>query len=160
MAEAVLVVVVAADRADLGKRFALRPGAFRVLGRAERMHPGTSIVTRSDVRRLEDEDHRRMAEHLERRAAQIPPGGLAAARGATADFARADDIDLADDAISQTHVIVFCDDAGISVVDVASKNGTWVNGDRVLESLLVDGDLLRVGETRLQLALEPGDGAR
>lgn len=76
------------------------------------------------------------------------------ARGATDDFERDEDVELDDDAVSQTHAIVFCDDAGLSVVDIASKNGTWVNGDRVLESVLVEGDLLRLGETRLTVETE------
>lgn len=149
-----LVVVAGADQ---GSTWALKPGTFVVFGRSEKMPAGTSLVQRSLVRRLEEEDHQRMSSHLSRRFGQLPSGGLA--RGATADFERADDVDLNDDAVSQTHAIVFCDDAGFSVVDVASKNGTWVNGDRVHESILVPGDLLRLGETRLSLvAAPPTDG--
>lgn len=144
------VFVVVAGRED-GRRFALTPGSFRVVGRQEGIITGTHAVARSTVRRLEDEDQDKMGQHLSRRATP----GLLGARGATADFDRDDDIDLSDDAVSQTHAIVFCDDAGLSIVDVASLNGTWVNGSRVLESTLVDGDLLRVGETRLSMRHEP-----
>lgn len=147
-----LVVVAGADK---GRRISLRPGAFRAIGRAEGEFTGTFVVRRSAERRLEDEDHARISEHLFKRAAQLPPGGLLHARGATDDFERDDDVELNDDAVSQTHAIVFCDDAGLSVVDIASKNGTWVNGDRVLESVLVAGDLLRLGETRLTVDTEP-----
>lgn len=143
-------VVVVVEGGDQGRRFTLTPGSFRVVGRQEGVNTGTFAVARSAVRRLEDEDQQKMGEHLARRATP----GLFGARGATDDFSRDDDIDLVDDAVSQTHVIIFCDDAGLSVVDVASKNGTWVNGARVLESTLVEGDLIRVGETRLSMRLE------
>ena len=143
-------VFVVVEGSDQGRRFAFTPGSFRVIGRQEGVITGTHAVARSAIRRLEDEDHDKMGQHLARRATP----GLYGARGATADFDRDDDIDLIDDAVSQTHAIVFCDDAGLSIVDVASKNGTWVNGDRVHESTLVDGDLVRVGETRLSMKLE------
>ncbi len=143
-------VLVVVEGADQGRRAALSAGSFRVIGRQEGVVTGTLAVARSAERQLEDEDHDKMAQHLTRRATP----GLYGARGAVADFERDADIDLVDDAVSQTHAIVFCDDAGLSIVDVASKNGTWVNGDRVLESTLVDGDLVRVGETRLSLRNE------
>jgi hypothetical protein len=142
---AVLVVI---DGADVGGRFELRPGCFRVVGRGPGM-TGTHVVERAEQLRLEDEDHRRIAAHAARRAAP----GLQGTRGDTAGYARDGDIEIDDDAVSQTHAIVFCDDAGLSVIDVDSRNGTWVNGDRVYEAVLVVGDLIRVGETRLELRL-------
>ncbi|MDP2343131.1 MAG: FHA domain-containing protein [Deltaproteobacteria bacterium] len=144
-------VFTVVEGSDQGRRFAFTPGSFRVIGRQDGVITGTQAVMRSAVRRLEDEDHDRMAQHLAKRATP----GLFGARGATADFERDDDIDLGDDAVSQTHAMVFCDEAGLSIVDVASKNGTWINGDRVHESTIVDGDLVRVGETRLSMKLEP-----
>ncbi|HEY4220652.1 MAG TPA: FHA domain-containing protein, partial [Myxococcota bacterium] len=66
-------------------------------------------------------------------------------------FERAPDVDLSDEAVSQTHAMVFCDEAGASLVDVASTNGTFVNGDKVNESALVVGDLVRVGESRMEI---------
>ena len=41
---------------------------------------------------------------------------------------------------------------GVSVEDLGSTNGTFVNGDRVTSKrLLKPGDVLRVGQTELQL---------
>ncbi len=146
----ILALVVIAGE-NQGRRFALRPGAFRLIGRSEGGITGTNVVNRMGVRRLEDEDHTRMSDHLTRRATLLPAGGLLAARGSADNFDRDDDIELDDHAVSQTHAMLFCDEAGLSIVDVASRNGTWVNGDRVLESVLVEGDLVRVGETRISV---------
>jgi hypothetical protein len=120
------------------------------MGLRRRRRIGSGAPLRAHARVLSRDRSAGRGQHLARRATP----GLYGARGATADFERDDDIDLTDDAVSQTHAIVFCDDAGLSIVDVASKNGTWVNGDRVHESTLVDGDLVRVGETRLSMKLE------
>jgi pSer/pThr/pTyr-binding forkhead associated (FHA) protein len=37
------------------------------------------------------------------------------------------------------------------LLDIASTNGTYVNGQRVTESTLRPGDLVRIGGTRLAL---------
>jgi hypothetical protein len=151
MSPGVVAVLVVVEGHDAGRRFPLSPGTFRVLGRGLGDPVGTHVVERGALLRLEDEDHRRIADHVGRRTAP----GLREARGATAAFARGADIDLLDDAVSQTHAMVFCDDAGLSIVDVDSRNGTWVNGARVVEAVLVVGDLLRVGGTRVEVRL-PG----
>jgi hypothetical protein len=146
-----LALLVVVEGADAGRRFALLPGSFRVIGRGPGVN-GTHVVERAEQLRLEDEDHRRIAAHAGGRHAP----GLLGARGEVAGYTRDGDVELFDDAVSQTHGIVFCDDAGLSIVDVDSRNGTWVNGDRVYEAVLVVGDLVRVGETRLQVQL-PGE---
>jgi hypothetical protein len=144
----VLVVVSGADR---GRRYEVPVGCYRVVGRADGMQGGTLVVGRADRRRLEREDQLRAVEHLRRRASQASLGALLGARAEVAAFTRLEDIDLTDEAVSQTHVMVFCDEAGASLVDVASTNGTYVNGEKRHESAVVPGDLLRVGETRLDV---------
>ena len=132
---------------DAGRRFPIAVGHYRVIGRAFGMLGGTAVVSTGERRRLDVEDQRIAADHLEGRAAP----GKVGARSAVASFTRDDDIDLADDAVSQTHAMIFVDEAGISLVDVASTNGAYVNGKRVGEAELVLGDLLRVGETRMEV---------
>lgn len=141
----ITLVVVAG--ADSGRTFPVGEGCFRVLGRASDDPTVTAVVAYSEQRRLEREDQRRIAEHLRARAAP----GLPGAREEVASFERCEDMELRDDAVSLTHAMVFCDEAGASLVDVASTNGTWLNGARVSDSALVDGDLLRVGSTRIEV---------
>lgn len=132
---------------DSGRRFPIFVGHYRVIGRAFGMLGGTAVVPTGERRRLDVEDQRVMREHLSQRATP----GKVGARSEVSSFTRDEDIDLADDAVSQTHAMVFVDEAGVSLVDVASTNGTYVNGKRVSEAELVVGDLLRVGETRLEV---------
>lgn len=56
-----------------------------------------------------------------------------------------------DDKVSRTHLQMVQDDSGnISVVDVGSTNGTFVNGIRITgETRLKAGDELRIGDTSL-----------
>ena len=131
---------------DEGRQFQMELGHYRVIGRAYGMMGGTAMISQGERRRLDAEDQRLIVEHLKRRAGPEKVG----ARAEVSSFIRDDDVDLADDAVSQTHAMVFLDEAGISMVDVASMNGSYVNGNRIAESDLVLGDILRVGETRLE----------
>ncbi len=56
-----------------------------------------------------------------------------------------------DDKVSRIHLQMIQDDRGnISVVDVGSTNGTFVNGIRIAgETRLKAGDELRIGDTSL-----------
>ncbi len=143
------IVLVVVQGPDAGRRFAIAVGHYRVIARQEGMFGGTAIVSHGEQRRLEREDQRMVAEHLRARAAP----GLIGARNEVAAFTRDEDLELGDEAVSQTHAMVFVDEAGASVVDIASTNGTWVNSAKVSESVIVPHDLLRVGETRFDVEL-------
>jgi pSer/pThr/pTyr-binding forkhead associated (FHA) protein len=96
---------------------------------------------------LEEEDHRAVAGHLHDRAPDRD-----GARHLFDSFDRIDDVALADDSVSSRHAMVFCDEAGVSVLDLGSTNGTFKNGERVVSADLDEGDVLRVGETRFSVA--------
>ena len=60
-----------------------------------------------------------------------------------------------DEKASRVHLQLVQDDNGnVSVVDLGSTNGTWVNDKRIVgEMRLNQGDRIRVGNTLLQLQL-------
>jgi transcriptional regulator with AAA-type ATPase domain len=53
--------------------------------------------------------------------------------------------------VSRRHAVVRVDDHGLSVEDLDSKNGTFVNGVRVRRAALKDGDWLQLGPVVLAL---------
>jgi diguanylate cyclase (GGDEF)-like protein len=55
------------------------------------------------------------------------------------------DVWLDGEGVSRKHARVLREADGVSLVDLGSKNGTWVNGERVERRALVAGDLLQVG---------------
>jgi hypothetical protein len=59
------------------------------------------------------------------------------------------DLVLADTGVSRRHAELLTSAEGTLVRDLGSTNGTWVNGVRVHEQTLYDGDRLRVGTTEL-----------
>ena len=68
---------------------------------------------------------------------------------------------LADEFTSIRHARVERKPQGFLVRDLRSRNGTFVNGARVFEAMLTDGDRLRIGQTNLYFTstrLTPGLG--
>ncbi|MFZ0914782.1 MAG: FHA domain-containing protein [Candidatus Korobacteraceae bacterium] len=65
------------------------------------------------------------------------------------------DISVRDECASVKHAAISSDSAHVFVEDLDAKNGTWVNLNR-LETTCVrlnDGDVVRIGSTRLRLYL-------
>jgi pSer/pThr/pTyr-binding forkhead associated (FHA) protein len=48
--------------------------------------------------------------------------------------------------VSRHHALVIYSPSGISLLDLGSKNGTFVDGRRVNQHLLKNGDLIGVGD--------------
>jgi pSer/pThr/pTyr-binding forkhead associated (FHA) protein len=59
---------------------------------------------------------------------------------------------LDDDEVSRYHAIVRVGDEGADITDLGSTNGTFVDGRRLTgRAQLVDGSLIRVGQTELRV---------
>lgn len=65
---------------------------------------------------------------------------------------RQNDVRLDDDSISTFHAEILMGDGHHVLKDLGSTNGVRVNGERVLEMRLSDGDLLRFGQVRARYA--------
>ncbi|MBN1612757.1 MAG: sigma 54-interacting transcriptional regulator [Polyangiaceae bacterium] len=48
--------------------------------------------------------------------------------------------------VSRRHAELRCDGSELVIRDLSSRNGTWVDGQRIIESALGDGALLRIGD--------------
>ena len=65
------------------------------------------------------------------------------------------DITLLDEGISREHALVLFDEdaAGYVIEDLASTNGTKVNGKRVRSATLHEGDEIQVGQTLFRFVI-------
>jgi len=66
------------------------------------------------------------------------------------------DIALSNPGVSRAHAEIRRSGDAYVLVDTASANGTTVNGDRIRERELTDGDVIRVGDTELVFRLGSG----
>ncbi|HUJ16041.1 MAG TPA: DUF4388 domain-containing protein [Thermoanaerobaculia bacterium] len=76
---------------------------------------------------------------------------------------RDNEIQLDDLGVSAYHARIFRGPDGYVIEDLKSRNGTWVNGTRAFQSILNNGDEIRVGATDLRyetLFDAPAEGVR
>lgn len=151
MAGAVRLVVV--KGVDVGREVKVDVGHCLMLGRSplagQLASRRTGMLAGDQQQRLHIEDHAAVEQHVRTRAAGADHDAFDA-------FERDVDLTLTDDAVSSAHAMVFCDAAGGSLLDLGSTNGTFVNGEPTTSTDLADGDLVRVGETRLSVRAEAG----
>jgi len=69
-------------------------------------------------------------------------------------------VSIDDAALSKKHAKIVYSAGSFYIEDLGSRNGTFVNGDRVVRrSVLKDGDLIRLGLLILKFSLHPSDSA-
>jgi len=83
---------------------------------------------------------------------------LSAATVTSVGRARANDIVVDDVAVSSQHCRIRPEQGRLVLYDLDSTNGTYVNERRVNRHALSAGDVIRLGETCLELRLEPRGG--
>ncbi len=69
---------------------------------------------------------------------------------------RDNDLSLADEGVSHRHCEFVSREGWFLVRDLGSQNGTWVNGRRVGEARLRDGDEVRIGATSIRVSVQGG----
>jgi DNA-binding NtrC family response regulator len=67
---------------------------------------------------------------------------------------------LSDPSVSRRQAALQVVGGALRVTDLASTNGTFVNGVHIAEAHLYGGEVLRVGETQIRLHLRPEGGPR
>lgn len=61
------------------------------------------------------------------------------------------DVRLTDRTVSRRHAALESDATGLRVVDLGSRNGTWLGATRVRDAYLASGDVIRFGNTRVKV---------
>jgi pSer/pThr/pTyr-binding forkhead associated (FHA) protein len=65
---------------------------------------------------------------------------------------------LDDETVSRMHAIIEVNGPGdVSIIDLGSTKGTFVNGQKVNKAKLQSGDTIAVGETRIELSIGAGE---
>src|ERR1700704_6664838 len=65
---------------------------------------------------------------------------------------------LDDETVSRMHAIIEVNGPGdVSIIDLGSTKGTFVNGQKVNKAKLQSGDTIVVGETRIELTIGSGE---
>jgi ABC-type multidrug transport system ATPase subunit len=62
------------------------------------------------------------------------------------------DISIPDPLVSRHHARLFLNESGGRIVDLGSDNGTFVNGQRIVDTPVAEGDLIELGKAQFVLA--------
>ena len=63
------------------------------------------------------------------------------------------DVHLDEPTVSRRHALVVRREETLVLLDDRSMNGTWLNGERVTEAVLSDGDVIQLGAVSLSVVL-------
>src|SRR5216110_2512848 len=66
------------------------------------------------------------------------------------------DMVLVEDMVSRKHAEIVTDDKNVSIQDLGSTNGTFVNGEKIRKVDLKDGDRILIGTSIIKLAAVNG----
>jgi uncharacterized protein YbaR (Trm112 family) len=135
---------------DEGMSFQLEQGTCRAIGRASQDPQKTTVFnvdfalsldesTKGLILQYVSKQFRKTTTSLEAMASQEQLG----------QFRRSPDVVLSDGSLSRLHAMIFYDVAGVGILDLVSKNGTFVNGEEVESRLLQRGDAIELGETKI-----------
>ncbi len=137
--------------------FHLELGSCRAIGRRVTDESLTRITTISGTIPLDDHAQKLITNYLDRLHQKKNRDKLVADdSGPTSvkGFRRLSDIVLNDSGASRLHAMVFMNDDGVGIVDLVSKNGTYVNNREVETAVLKDEDVISIGDARIKVQLK------
>lgn len=134
-----------------GEVIELEEGTCRAIGRSLDDTQSTRIFSVDSAITLDDTSKKLVIQYVSR---QFKKGGGSRKKGggeAIGSFVRGPDFQVSDLAVSRLHAMIFFDESGeVGILDLVSKNGTFVNGVEVESRVLKKGDLVTIGGTKIR----------
>jgi len=144
---AILTVITGPNEGDT---LSVDIGTCRLIGR-HLSETETAMIDRDGKRILDGASSDILKKHLKDKAPAT--GSTPAPEVSISSFERGPDIVFADDAISRAHAMVFFDQQGLGIIDLASTNGTYVDQERVTTASVRDGDTVTIGSSDLTVKM-------
>lgn len=134
---------------DQGLEFDLTKESCRALGRAMADSAKTTILSVDWAISLDEETKGLILQYISQQFRKPKDSHEREKPGQLGAFKRGGDIIFKDSTLSRLHAMIFFDDIGVGILDLVSKNGTYVNGEEVESRLLKKGDTIELGETKI-----------
>lgn len=132
---------------DTPRTFFLELGTCKIIGRPPGDPNKTSVMHLDTPLALDETTKNLILQYIHKQFKKPADTGTSPLQ--LGSFRRTSDLILDDPSVSRVHAIFFFDEAGIGVLDLVSKNGTFVNGQEVESRLLQKGDLVEIGDSKL-----------
>ncbi|MDO8519102.1 MAG: FHA domain-containing protein [Deltaproteobacteria bacterium] len=131
---------------DLGTHFMLEEGSCKAIGRQIEDTAATQVFNVDFTMTLDDHTKKLIMNYLSKGAKKKEGKDLGA-------YSRDADLILNDPKVSRLHAMIFFDETGAGILDLVSRNGTFVNGREVETCRLKPGDEIRLGETVVKFSM-------
>lgn len=144
------VSIFVVEGKNKGLEVKLPLGCCRAVGRSIDELESTRVFDASGVVGLDDSTKQVVMTYV----TQQFQGGKStdsAAGGDIGAFRRLPDLSLSDGAISRLHAMMFHGPNGVGILDLVSKNGTFVNGVEVESKFLQESDVVTIGGSKLRI---------
>ncbi|PIR20188.1 MAG: hypothetical protein COV45_07545 [Deltaproteobacteria bacterium CG11_big_fil_rev_8_21_14_0_20_47_16] len=129
------------------RSFYLEYGTCKVVGRPPN-DPNRTMVMHIDMPLVLDESTKGLVhQYIRKQYSQLE--GKDVATSELGRFRRTSDVVLDDSSVSRVHAMFFFDGHTVGVLDLVSKNGTFVNGQEVESRVLKIGDVVEIGDTKI-----------
>lgn len=140
---------------DIGTHFRLQSGTCRAIGRRLEDSVQTQVFNVDFTMTLDDHTKKLISNYLSKTTGKQKKKLTKKEEGSLGSFKRLPDLILNDTAVSRLHAMIFYDESGqTGVLDLVSKNGTFVNGREVETCLLKPNDEIIIGDTKIVLSLK------
>ncbi|MFH1830781.1 MAG: FHA domain-containing protein [Pseudomonadota bacterium] len=135
---------------ETGMTFHLEQSACRAIGRAT-VDPNRTAVFNVDLALALDESTKSLVlQYISQQFQQKSGSGeMLQAGERLGAFRRMPDVVMTDPSLSRLHAMVFSDGENVAILDLVSKNGTFVNGQEIESHMLTKGDIVELGDTTI-----------
>lgn len=127
------------------RSFYLEHGTCKVIGRPSGDTNKTAIMNMDMLLVLDEGTKGIVQQYIRKQFGSVAD----VTTGETGHFRRSSDVVIEDSSVSRLHAIVFYDGIKVGVLDLVSKNGTFINGREVESHILKTGDVIEIGDTKL-----------
>lgn len=131
----------------------VQKGTCRALGRSLDETERTRVFSVESTVSLDDNSKKLVMNYVAKqfqKAGGSRPVQSTGGEGNLGGFRRAADVPISDGAVSRLHAMLFFGEGTVGILDLVSKNGTFVNGVEVESKILKKGDLITVGGTKIR----------
>lgn len=140
-----------------GEKIELEKGTCRALGRSLDDAERTKIFSVDSAISLDESSKKLVMQYVShqfRKGVSTPKGGIVSPQRegeAIGGFVRGPDFQVRDLSVSRLHAMIFFDESGeVGILDLVSRNGTFVNGVEIESKILKKGDLISIGGTKIR----------
>lgn len=129
-------------------------GSCKAIGRSIDDANKTQLVSLDPTVPLDDFTKKLVLNYLSKKLGKVfPTGESKTDKNGLGEFKRLADLVLDDPAVSRLHAMIFYDQSGVGILDLVSRNGTYVNGKEIESHTLQKGDVIEIGATKITFSL-------